>query len=72
MRKWNRQITLVARPEGSPKSTDFKLVETPVPTIGSGELLTRTIYLSLDPYMRGRMNEARGYADGVRLGDVMV
>lgn len=72
MKEWNRQITLVARPEGPPKSTDFKLVETPVPTLGSGELLTRTIYLSLDPYMRGRMNEARGYADGVRLGDVMV
>ena len=72
MTEWNRQITLVARPEGSPKSTDFKLVETPVPTLGSGELLARTIYLSLDPYMRGRMNETRGYADGVRLGDVMV
>ena len=49
----NRQILLVARPEGEPKPSDFQLVESDVPTPGEGEVLCRTIYLSLDPYMRG-------------------
>ena len=68
----NRSITLAARPEGAPKATDFKLVATPVPRPGSGQLLSRTIYLSLDPYMRGRMNQSIGYAPTVDIGGVMV
>ena len=68
----NRQIQLAARPAGFPKDTDFKLVETSVPRPGAGEMLTRTIYLSLDPYMRGRMNAALSYAKGVDIGGVMV
>ena len=68
----NRSITLAARPEGAPEATDFKLVETPVPRPGSGQLLSRTIYLSLDPYMRGRMNQSIGYAPTVDIGGVMV
>ncbi|MBM3788755.1 MAG: NADP-dependent oxidoreductase [Acidobacteria bacterium] len=68
----NRQITLAARPVGYPKETDFNLVETPVPTPGPKEVLLRTIYLSLDPYMRGRMNDASSYAPPVAIGEVMV
>jgi hypothetical protein len=68
----NRQITLVARPVGFPKETDFRLVEAPVPTPGPGQFLVRSLYLSVDPYMRGRMNAAKSYAPPVELGGVMV
>ena len=68
----NRQITLAARPVGYPKESDFKLVETPVPTPDDGQVLVKTIYLSVDPYMRGRMNQARSYAANVEFKEVMV
>jgi len=68
----NRQITLAARPAGYPKESDFKLVEAPMPTPGPGELLIRMLYLSVDPYMRGRMNDAQSYAQPVQMGEVMV
>jgi NADPH-dependent curcumin reductase CurA len=68
----NRQVRLKSRPVGEPKRDDFELVEAPMPTPGPGQVLSRTIYLSLDPYMRGRMNEARSYAPSVDLGQVMV
>lgn len=67
----NRQITLAARPIGFPKETDFKLVESPAPAPGPGQFLVRTIYLSVDPYMRGRMNDRPSYAPPVGLGEVM-
>ena len=51
----NRQITLAARPIGFPKDSDFKLVESPIPTPKEGEFVVRVIYTSVDPYMRGRM-----------------
>ena len=56
----NRQITLASRPEGVPKPSDFRLVESPIPTPADGEVLVRTIYLSVDPYQRGLMNEYEG------------
>ena len=68
----NRSITLAARPAGAPKAADFRLVEGPVRRPGPGQLLSRTIYLSLDPYMRGRMNRSVGYAQTVDVGGVMV
>ena len=68
----NRQIVLAARPVGLPKPDDFRLVEAPVPEPGPGEMLVRTRWLSLDPYMRGRMSEARSYARPVAVGEVMV
>jgi NADPH-dependent curcumin reductase CurA len=68
----NRQIRLERRPVGMPKPDDFRLAEAPVPSPADGQVLSRTIYLSLDPYMRGRMNEARSYAPSVDLGQVMV
>ena len=67
----NRQIQLAARPEGAPVDSDFKLVEAPIPEAGDGEVQCRTLYLSLDPYMRGRMNAAKSYAKAVEIGEVM-
>ena len=68
----NRQITLASRPVGMPTPANFALVETPVPQPGEGELLLRNLYLSLDPYMRGRMSDAESYAAPMSVGDVMV
>ena len=68
----SRRVVLKTRPVGAPKPTDFSLVEAPVPALGDGEILTRTIYLSLDPYMRGRISGVKSYAKGVDPGDLMV
>ena len=68
----NRQILLKSRPDGEPKATNFTLAEAPVPTPQDGEVLRRTLYLSLDPYMRGRMSDGPSYAASVALGQVMV
>ena len=68
----NRQITLAARPAGLPKPSDFALVTVAIPELGEGEVLSRVVYLSVDPYMRGRMTGKRGYADPIDLGDVIV
>ena len=68
----NRQITLAARPVGEPKTSDFALKTAPIPVPGPGEALLRTVYLSLDPYMRGRMSAAKSYAKPVEIGEVMV
>jgi NADPH:quinone reductase len=67
----NKQVLLAARPIGFPELKDFQLVETPIPAPAEGEFLVRVNWLSLDPYMRGRMNEARSYAEPVKLGQVM-
>src|SRR5213083_2236803 len=68
----NRQVLLRRRPTGEPKVSDFELAEAPVPPPGDGEFLCRTIYLSLDPYMRRRMNDAKSYAQPAELGTPMV
>jgi NADPH-dependent curcumin reductase len=67
----NRQITLAARPVGAPVQGDFRLVESAIPKSGPGQVLLKTLYLSLDPYMRGRMSDAKSYATPMALGDVM-
>src|SRR6266542_4420302 len=67
----NRQVTLAARPAGEPKESDFALVESPVAEPEPGQVLVKTLWLSLDPYQRGRMSEARSYARPVELGEVM-
>jgi NADPH-dependent curcumin reductase CurA len=67
----NRQILLAARPRGEPTLDDFRLVEAAVPEPGPGQMLLRTVYLSLDPYMRGRMNAGPSYAPPVEVGAVM-
>jgi NADPH-dependent curcumin reductase CurA len=68
----NRQIRLAAHPTGLPGPADFKMSQEAVPSPGDGHMLCQTIYLSLDPYMRGRMNKGRSYARGVELGGTMV
>lgn len=68
----NRRIVLAAHPVGTPTTDNFRLETVPVPQAGEGEVLLQTRYLSLDPYMRGRMNAGRSYADGVQIGEVMV
>jgi len=64
----NRIYTLAARPVGFPKESDFALIEEAVPEIGDGEILIRTKALSVDPYMRGRMNDAKSYAAPYEIG----
>jgi NADPH-dependent curcumin reductase CurA len=68
----SRQILLRRRPVGIPVADDFEIVDAPLPPVSDGEVLRRTIYLSLDPYMRGRMSDAPSYAAPVGLGQVMV
>ena len=68
----NQQIVLASRPDGAVKPENFSLVETPMPQAGEGQLLLRHHWLSLDPYMRGRMDAAKSYAPNVAVGDVMV
>ena len=67
----NRQIILAARPQGFPKDSDFALVESEIQKPGPGEVLVRSQWLSLDPYMRGRMSEARSYAKPTEVGEPM-
>src|SRR5882724_3751529 len=66
-----RQIVLATRPQGKPQLTDFRLEETAIPTPASGQLLLGVQYLSLDPYMRGRMDDRKSYAKPLQLGEVM-
>jgi NADPH-dependent curcumin reductase len=68
----NRQIRLKKRPVGMPTPDDFEKVSQPIPELRDGDVLRRTIYLSLDPYMRGRMSDAPSYAKPVDLGELMV
>ena len=68
----NRQLLLASRPEGRPTANNFQLNEQPLPEPADGQVLLRTVFLSIDPYMRGRMSDAESYAAPVALGDVMV
>ena len=68
----NRQFVLASRPAGLPEESNFNLIETPIPELKDGEFLARAMYLSVDPYMRGRISQARSYAAGVEIGGVMV
>jgi NADPH-dependent curcumin reductase len=71
MENRNRQVLLKRRPTGTPTIEDFEIADGPIPDPGVGEVLVRGIYLSLDPYMRGRMSAARSYAKPVDIGAVM-
>lgn len=68
----HRRIVLASRPTGAPREDNFRLETAPVPEIASGQLLIRHHYLSLDPYMRGRMTEQKSYATPQPLGEVMI
>lgn len=67
----NRRIVLAQRPQGLPDENTLCLEEVSIPEAGAGEMLLRTAYLSLDPYMRGRMNDAKSYAEPVKIDEVM-
>ena len=69
--KTYRRIVLARRPPGEPAESDFRIEEAAVPEPGPGQALVRVIYLSLDPYMRGRMRDAASYAAPVGIGEVM-
>jgi NADPH-dependent curcumin reductase CurA len=68
----NQRIVLASRPEGWVREENFRLEKGPVPPLQDGEVLVKNLWLSLDPYMRGRMSEAKSYVKGVDLGEVMV
>jgi Putative NADP-dependent oxidoreductases len=68
----HRRWVLASRPHGEPVAENFRLEEGEVPDVGEGQVLLRTVYLSLDPYMRGRMSDAPSYSPPVELGAVMV
>ncbi len=68
----NRRIVLASRPAGWVTQDNFRMEEAPLPAPAEGEVLVRNLWLSLDPYMRGRMSDAKSYAKGVELGEVMV
>ncbi|SAL44847.1 NADP-dependent oxidoreductase [Caballeronia humi] len=72
MTELNRQILLVSRPEGEASVDNFKLVETPLRPLEDGQVRVRNHYLSLDPYMRGRMSDAKSYAPPQPLNEVMI
>jgi hypothetical protein len=67
----NREIRFKSRPNGMPTAANFELAETDVPTPGPGEVLVRNSYMSVDPYMRGRMSDRASYAEGFKVGEVM-
>ncbi|MEJ5901513.1 NADP-dependent oxidoreductase [Ochrobactrum teleogrylli] len=69
--KINQRIVLASRPDGRPTAENFRLEEAAVPSAGEGEVLLKLRYLSLDPYMRGRMSAAKSYAAPVEIGSVM-
>src|SRR3954464_1062451 len=66
-----KRVVLVSRPQGEPKASDFRIEDYAVPAPGEGQVLLRTIWLSLDPYMRGRMSDGPSYAQPVPIGGVM-
>jgi len=68
----NRRIVLDSRPVGAPTAANFRLEDVAVPAPSAGQVLLRTLFLSLDPYMRGRMSDAPSYAAPVPVGGVMV
>lgn len=69
--KTHRRVVLLRRPAAEPAETDFRVEDAPVPEPGPREVLVRVVYMSLDPYMRGRMRDAASYAPPVGLGEVM-
>ncbi len=71
MSRMNKQVLMAARPGGMPQESDFELVERAVPELADGQFLVRIIWLSVDPYMRGRMRDAASYAKPLEIGEVM-
>ena len=72
MTSGNMRIVLASRPVGMPTTSNFHAIMDELPKIAASEVLVETLFLSLDPYMRGRMSDARNYAAPVEIGEVMV
>ncbi|MEO7019038.1 MAG: NADP-dependent oxidoreductase [Ktedonobacteraceae bacterium] len=72
MSQKNMQVLLANRPRGWVQESDFRIVESDLPALQDGQVLVKNLYLSLDPYMRGRMNAGKSYAASAELGQVMV
>jgi len=72
MTQMNRRILLASRPQGPLSPENFKLEQAPLAALAEGQFRVRNLYLSIDPYMRGRMNDAKSYAEPLAIGDVMV
>jgi len=72
MKESNTQVIFKSRPEAFPEESNFEIVQNAVPPAGDGQVLRRTIYLSVDPYMRGRMSTAKSYAEPAKIGEPMV
>src|SRR2546428_10001921 len=68
----NRRVVLASRPQGAVSEDNFRIESGPLPKCGDGEVLVRNLWLSLDPYMHGRMSDAKSYVKGVDIGEVMV
>src|SRR5256714_14734701 len=68
----NRRVVLASRPQGAVSEDNFRIESAPLPEAKPGEVLVRNLWLSLDPYMRGRMSDAKSYVKGVDIGEVMV
>ena len=67
----NKKVVLKNRPKGFPKLDDFEIVTEEIPSLNYGEVLVKILWLSLDPYMRGRMSEAKSYAPPIKIGEVI-
>src|SRR2546427_6646418 len=72
MAAFNKQVLLASRPQGAVMEENFRIVEAPLAKPAAGEVLVKNEWLSLDPYMRGRMSEAKSYVPPVPIGEVMV
>jgi len=72
MTAMNRQVLLASRPQGPVTADNFRIVDAPIGEPGAGEVLVKNEWLSLDPYMRGRMNDVKSYVPPVQIGEVMV
>ena len=67
----NKRVLFAKRPLGEPDDDCFRIDEVATPDLGSNEILIKTCWLSLDPYMRGRMNDMKSYTEPMQIGDVM-
>ena len=67
----NKRVLFAKRPLGEPNDDCFRMDEVATPDLGSNEILIKTCWLSLDPYMRGRMNDMKSYTEPMQIGDVM-
>ncbi len=71
MAEVSREIHLRRRPQGMPVADDFELIEKPIPSVGPGQILIRNVWMTVDPYMRGRMMDRESYVPPFQLGEAL-